>query len=222
MTPKKERIAGLLFSLLLIVLTSATYGQKGKFSLAFEKYQLSNGLTVVLHQDKSDPMVAVAIQYHVGSNREVKGRTGFAHLFEHMMFARSENVGQGQFMKLVQNAGGTLNGGTGNDGTVYYEVVPKNGLETMLWLESDRMGYLTNTVTQKAFAVQQNVVQNEKRQSMDNRPYGFTDYLIDKNLYPENHPYNWQVIGEMQDLQIAFQCTHRDVDRFFAGPDRDA
>lgn len=211
MTQKKQRLAGLLFTVLLVVLTSATDGKKGKFSLAFEKYQLPNGLTVVLHQDKSDPMVAVAIQYHVGSNREVKGRTGFAHLFEHMMFARSENVGQGQFMKLVQNAGGTLNGGTGNDGTVYYEVVPKNGLETMLWLESDRMGYLSNTVTQKAFAVQQNVVQNEKRQSMDNRPYGFTDYLIDKNLYPENHPYNWQVIGEMQDLQNA---TVEDVKQF--------
>ena len=114
--------------------------------------------------------MSVAIQYHVGSNREKPGRTGFAHLFEHMMFQQSENVGQDQFFKKIQAAGGTLNGGTNSDGTVYYEIVPKNALELALWLESDRMGYLINTVTQSAFANQQNVVQNEKRQGVDNRP----------------------------------------------------
>ncbi|HYX08189.1 MAG TPA: pitrilysin family protein, partial [Bacteroidales bacterium] len=146
---------------------------------------------------------SLAIQYHVGSNRESKGHTGFAHLFEHMMFQQSENVGEDQFFRIIQNAGGTLNGGTGKDGTVYYEVVPKNSLEKVLWLESDRMGYLLNTVTKNAFANQQNVVQNEKRQSYDNQPYGFTRYVIDKNLYPDGHPYSWQIIGEMEDLQHA-------------------
>lgn len=200
---RNESIVKTFSALVLISMLSCTGGKKSDLSIEFEKYQLPNGLTVVLHQDKSDPMVALAIQYHVGSNREVKGKTGFAHLFEHMMFQRSENVGEDQFDKIVLNAGGMNNGGTGNDGTVYFEVVPKNGLETLLWLESDRLGYLTNTVTTKSFAIQQNVVQNEKRQSMDNQPYGFTSYLIDKTLYPDTHPYNWQVIGEMQDLSNA-------------------
>ena len=110
-----------------------------KLSIDYEQYQLDNGLDVILSVDKSDPIVAVAIQYHVGSNREVLGRTGFAHLFEHMMFQQSENVGQDQFFKMIQSAGGTLNGGTSNDGTMYFEVVPKNALELALWLESDRM-----------------------------------------------------------------------------------
>ncbi|MGB9746223.1 MAG: M16 family metallopeptidase [Bacteroidales bacterium] len=194
-----------------ILAWSQKAGQTG-LNIPFEKYQLSNGLTVVLHVDKSDPMVAVAIQYHVGSNREVKGKTGFAHLFEHIMFQRSENVGEDQFFRKIQNAGGDLNGGTGNDGTVYYEVVPKNALELVLWLESDRMGYLLNTVTPSSFANQQNVVQNEKRQRMDNAPYGFTNYVIDKNLFPDGHPYSWQVIGEMEDLQNA---TIDDVKNFY-------
>ncbi|MBE9483882.1 MAG: insulinase family protein, partial [Bacteroidetes bacterium] len=161
--------------------------------------------------DKSDPIVALAVQYHVGSNREVPGRTGFAHLFEHMMFQRSENVGEDQFFKLIQNAGGTLNGGTGNDATTYFEVVPKNALELILWLESDRMGYMINTVTPKSFANQQNVVQNEKRQMVDNRPYGHTGTVIAHNFYPEGHPYSWTVIGEMEDLTSA---TIEDVKEF--------
>lgn len=211
MKTRKLKILNYLSVLLVLSLLSCSGGKEKKLSIEFEKYQLSNGLTVVLHQDKSDPMVALAIQYHVGSNREVKGKTGFAHLFEHMMFQRSENVGEDQFDKIVYNAGGENNGGTGNDGTVYYEVVPKNALETLLWLESDRLGYLTNTVTEKSFAVQQNVVQNEKRQRVDNQPYGYTEDLIDKNLYPETHPYNWQVIGEMEDLKNA---TIKDVKEF--------
>ncbi len=182
-----------------------------KLSIPYEQYKLDNGLDVILHQDKSDPIVAVAIQFHVGSNREVPGKTGFAHLFEHMMFQQSENVGQDQFFRKIQEAGGTLNGGTNNDGTTYYEVVPKNALEMVLWLESDRMGYLENTVTKSAFANQQNVVQNEKRQSYDNRPYGFNNWLIARNLYPEGHPYNWTVIGEMEDL---FNATVEDVKEF--------
>ena len=183
-----------------------------KLSIDFEKYQLQNGLDVVLHQDKSDPIVSLAIQYGVGSNREKTGRTGFAHLFEHMLFQESENVPQDQFFKKIQDAGGTLNGGTWKDGTIYYEIVPNNALETVLWLESDRMGFLINTVTESAFYNQQEVVQNEKRQRVDNNPYGHTSWVIDKNLYPEGHPYNWQVIGELVDLQNA---TIDDVKEFY-------
>ncbi|MFN8206781.1 MAG: pitrilysin family protein [Bacteroidales bacterium] len=189
--------------LLALFVFGASLSVAQKLEIKYEKYQLPNGLTVILHTDKSDPIVAVAIQYHVGSNREIKGRTGFAHLFEHIMFQRSENVPEDAFFKMIQNAGGDLNGGTSNDGTVYYEVVPRNALETVLWLESDRMGYLLNTVTKSSFANQQNVVQNEKRQGVDNTPYGFNNYIIDRSLFPEGHPYNWQVIGEMEDLKNA-------------------
>ena len=197
-------IAGIMFS------CSSTKKDPG-ISIPFEKYTLSNGLTVILTEDKSDPITAVAVVFHVGSSREVPGKTGFAHLFEHMMFQKSENVGEDQLFKLIQGAGGELNGGTGQDATMYYEIIPKNALEMALWLESDRLGYLENTVTQSAFANQQNVVQNEKRQSVDNAPYGFNDYLILKNLYPKGHPYSWDVIGEMEDLQ---QATVEDVKAF--------
>ena len=186
--------------------------ETGTFTIEFEKYELENGLDVVLHQDKSDPIVSLAVQYGVGSNREKTGRTGFAHLFEHMLFQESENVGQDQFFKKIQDAGGTLNGGTWKDGTVYYEIVPKNALETIMWLESDRMGFLINTVTESAFYNQQEVVQNEKRQRVDNNPYGHTNWVLDKNIYPEGHPYNWQVIGELVDLQNA---TVDDVKEFY-------
>ncbi len=193
---------------LLIILIASLYSCKPQskeagVSVELEKYSLSNGLTVILHEDKSDPIAAVAILYHVGSGREVPGKTGFAHLFEHMMFQKSENVGEDQLFKLIQGAGGDLNGGTGFDNTVYYEVIPKNALEMVLWLESDRMGFLENTVTKSAFVNQQNVVQNEKRQSVDNAPYGHEDALILKNLYPKGHPYSWDVIGEMEDLANA-------------------
>ncbi|WP_324720149.1 M16 family metallopeptidase [Salinimicrobium sp. HB62] len=186
--------------------------QEEGLSIDYEKYELDNGLNVVLHQDKSDPIVSVAIQYGVGSNREKKGRTGFAHLFEHMLFQESENVPQDQFFKKIQDVGGTLNGGTWQDGTIYYEVVPQNALEMVLWLESDRMGYFINTVTESAFANQQEVVQNEKRQRVDNNPYGHTSWVIDKNLFPDGHPYSWQVIGELEDLQNA---TVEDVKEFY-------
>lgn len=203
----------ILFSVFLTLILASCTMQKGdqELKLDYEKYTLENGLDVILHVDKSDPIVAFAVQYHVGSNREVKGRTGFAHLFEHMMFQRSENVEEDQFFKLIQNAGGTLNGGTGNDATTYFEVVPKNALDMILWMEADRMGYMINTVTKKSFAIQQNVVQNEKRQGVDNRPYGHSSYVLAKALYPEDHPYNWTVIGEMEDL---FNATVEDVKGF--------
>ncbi len=187
-------------------------------SVPFEKYTLPNGLTVILNEDKSDPIAAVAILYHVGSARETEGRTGFAHLFEHMMFQKSENVGEDQLFKLIQEAGGDLNGGTSFDNTVYYEVIPKNALEMVLWLESDRLGYLENTVTKAAFANQQNVVQNEKRQSVDNAPYGHEDELILKTLYPKGHPYSWDVIGKMEDLTNATVDDVKAFHRKFYNP----
>ncbi len=201
----------LFFIITLSLLMLIGCGKQGTFKIDYEKYSLDNGLNVILHQDRSDPITAVAIQYHVGSNRETPGHTGFAHLFEHMMFQESENVGQDQFFSRIQSAGGTLNGGTGKDGTVYFEVVPKNALEMVLWMESDRMGYLLSKVTKEAFINQQNVVQNEKRQTTDNRPYGYTSYMIDKLLYPADHPYSWQVIGSMEDLTNA---TLQDVHDF--------
>jgi len=198
--------------LMIAVLFSCKPQDKSSaLSIPIEKYNLANGLTVVLHEDKSDPIVSVAIYYHVGSSRETEGKTGFAHLFEHMMFQKSENVAEDQFFKNIQGAGGSLNGSTNQDRTNYYEVVPKNALEMALWMESDRMGYLENTVTSSALANQQNVVQNEKRQSVDNAPYGFNYGLILKNLYPTGHPYSWTVIGEMEDLTNA---TVEDVKAF--------
>jgi zinc protease len=207
----KKFILKTLGMLFLILVSCTRSGDKTDFSIDYEMFTLDNGLEVILHTDYSDPIASVAIRYHVGSAREKPGRTGFAHLFEHMMFQESENVGQDQFFQKIQAAGGTLNGFTSSDGTAYYEVVPKNALELALWLESDRMGYLINTVTQTAFANQQNVVQNEKRQAVDNRPYGHNSWVLDRNLYPEGHPYSWQVIGEMEDL---FNATVEDVKEF--------
>ncbi len=208
----KQKFLVFILALALIVPFGCQKKETGEAELKidYEKYTLGNGLEVVLHEDMSDPITAVAVQYHVGSNREEPGRTGFAHLFEHMMFQESQHVGQDQFFKKIQEAGGTLNGGTSRDGTVYFEVVPKNALEMVLWLESDRLGFLTPTITQEAFANQQDVVKNEKRQG-ENRPYGYTYHIIGKLLYPEGHPYNWTVIGSMEDLTLA---TLKDVHDF--------
>lgn len=195
-----------LLSLLIGIIIMTSCHKKSndqEMTVQYEKYNLPNGLTVILNVDKSDPIAAVALYYHVGSSREVPGKTGFAHLFEHMMFQRSENVGEDELFRNIQGAGGTLNGSTSQDRTNYYEVVPKNALEMALWMEADRMGYLTNTVTKKALVNQINVVQNEKRQSYDNAPYGFSQAITAKNLYPQGHPYSWTVIGEMEDLASA-------------------
>jgi len=196
------------FSLIVILIITALLSCNAQnkvtgLSIPIEKYKLANGLTVILNVDKSDPIVAQAVYYHVGSSREVPGKTGFAHLFEHMMFQKSEHVGEDQLFKNIQGAGGTLNGSTSQDVTNYYEVVPKNALEMAIWMESDRMGYLTNTVTRSALTNQQNVVQNEKRQSVDNAAYGFNSGIIAKSIYPSGHPYSWTVIGDMQDLTNA-------------------
>jgi zinc protease len=208
----KQKFLVFILALALIVPFGCKKKETGEAELKidYEKYTLGNGLEVVLHEDRSDPITAVAVQYHVGSNREEPGRTGFAHLFEHMMFQESQHVGQDQFFKKIQEAGGTLNGGTSRDGTIYFEVVPKNALEMALWLEADRLGFLTPTITQEAFTNQQDVVKNEKRQG-ENRPYGYTSHILGKLLYPEGHPYNWTVIGSMEDLTLA---TLKDVHEF--------
>ena len=194
----------LAFLALIVAVTSCTKAPQppaDKLNISYEKYVMPNGLQVILHTDHSDPMISYAIMYHVGSSRETPGKTGFAHLFEHLLFGGSENVPSGTFDKIIEGVGGTNNGFTQRDITTYYEMFPKNALEKILWLESDRMGFFINSVTKHTLAVQQNVVSNEKRQREDNTPYGFTDYVVDKNLYPTDHPYNWEVIGEMADLK---------------------
>jgi zinc protease len=201
-----------IFLLLSVLALAACSTQpKTEVNIPYEKFTLSNGLDVILHEDHSDPIVALAIQFHAGSGRESVGRTGFAHLFEHFMFSRSENVALGQFDQIIQDAGGSSNAGTGNDATTYYEVVSRNALEKILWLESDRLGFLTNAINKKALNIQQNVVQNEKRQYEDNAPYGYTEWVIAKNLYPAGHPYSWTVIGEMEDL---FRASVKDAKLF--------
>ena len=175
----------------------------GNFSIDYEKFTLDNGLEVILHEDHSDPIVAVATVMHVGSNREKPGRTGFAHFFEHMSFNDSENVPRGANRKMIPEWGGIRNGGTWNDGTIYYEVVPKDAFDKILWIDSDRFGYMIKTVTEEALEREKQVVKNEKRERVDNAPYGFTNEIIIKNLYPLGHPYSWTVIGELEDLQSA-------------------
>ena len=181
--------------------------------VAFEKFTLDNGLKVVMHIDRSDPVVAVALTSHVGSAREKAGRTGFAHLFEHLLFLESENLGKGGLDKLSARVGGSgANGSTSRDRTNYFQTVPSDALEKMIWAEADKLGFFINTVTEPVLAKEKQVVKNEKRQGIDNQPYGHSFYVIDKNLYPEGHPYNWQVIGSLEDLQNA---TLADVKEFF-------
>ena len=182
-------------------------------SIPYEKHVLGNGLEVVIHEDHSDPVVAVYVQYHVGSAREEPGRSGFAHLFEHMLFQGSEHVGDDQHFKLVQEAGGTLNGSTTRDRTNYFEVLPSNQLELALWLESDRMGWLLPGMTQKKLDLQRDVVKNERRQNYENRPYGMGSAWISAELYPAEHPYHWLTIGSQEDLNAA---SLDDVKSFFS------
>ena len=170
----------------------------------YEKFTLPNGLEVIFHVDRSDPVVAVSITAHVGSAREKAGRTGFAHLFEHLLFLESENLGKGGLDAMTARIGGSgANGSTSRDRTNYLQTVPNDALEKMLWAEADKLGWFINTVTEPVLAKEKQVVKNEKRQGVDNQPYGHTSYVIDKALYPADHPYNWQVIGSLEDLQNA-------------------
>ena len=213
---KRELIA--LLCLLMSVAVVVSASDKKEFKIPYEKYVLSNGLNVLLHVDRSNPIAAVYIVYHVGSGREEKGRTGFAHLFEHLRFNESQNVPQGQWFSRLQGAGAsTINGSTSNDRTTYFEVIPKNALEMALWMESDRMGFLLSKFTAQTFVTQQNVVQNEKRRS-DNNPYSQSGYIMDKLMFPESHPYNWQVIGSLEDLSSAKLQDALDFHNKYYGP----
>lgn len=180
--------------------------------IPYEKYVLPNGLTLVVHEDHSDPVVQVDVTYHVGSAREEIGKSGFAHFFEHMMFQGSDHVKDEEHFKMVTEAGGTLNGSTNRDRTNYFETVPSNQLEKMLWLEADRMGFLLDAVTQRKFEVQRATVKNERGQNYDNRPYGLVTEVSAKNLYPYGHPYSWLTIGYIEDLN---RVDVNDLKNFF-------
>lgn len=201
-------------ALALIVISCAnSKDEQAELKVDFEKITLDNGLEVIFHVDRSDPVVAVALTAHVGSAREKAGRTGFAHLFEHLLFLESENLGKGGLDKMSARIGGSgANGSTSRDRTNYFQTVPSDALEKMIWAEADKLGWFINTVTEPVLAKEKQVVKNEKRQSVDNNPYGHNSYVIGKNLYPEDHPYNWQVIGSLEDLQAA---TLSDVKEFF-------
>ena len=179
--------------------------------LKFQKYTLPNGLDVILHEDHSTPIVGVNVWYHVGSKDERPGRTGFAHLFEHMMFQGSKHYDKVYFGP-IQSVGGRLNGSTAMDRTDYWETVPSNYLELALWMESDRMGFLLPAMTQAKLDNQRDVVKNERRQSYENRPYGLVNETILAALYPPDHPYNWPTIGSMTDITAA---SREDIADFF-------
>lgn len=196
---------------LCVCFLAAGCKEEKEFSLPYVKYRLGNGLEVVLHEDKSDPIVSVAIQYHVGSAKEKPGKTGFAHFFEHMLFQRSEHLGRNVFFLKIQELGGTFNGSTTMDGTSYYETVPRDALEKVLWMESDRMGFFINTVTQAGLEREIDVVSNEKRQG-ENCAFGQSRALMLKYFYPDGHPYSWPVIGSIADLRSA---TVEDVKEFY-------
>ncbi|MGH7544658.1 MAG: M16 family metallopeptidase, partial [Gemmatimonadota bacterium] len=178
----------------------------------FEERTLGNGLRVIVQEDHTAPVVAVHVMYHVGSKHEKRGRSGFAHLFEHLLFQGSEHVGDDKIFEYVQNAGGTLNGTTWFDRTNYFETLPSNALELGLWLESDRMGFFESTITQRKLDNQRDVVKNERRQAYENRPYGLAVETILRLAYPERHPYRHPTIGYMEDLDAA---TVEDVRAFF-------
>tara|TARA_B100001741_G_scaffold313814_1_gene322277 strand:- start:2445 stop:5249 length:2805 start_codon:yes stop_codon:yes gene_type:complete len=170
------------------------------FDIAYEIWELDNGLTIIVHEDDSDPIVHVEVTYHVGSNREEIGMTGFAHFFEHMMFQGSDNVADDEHFKIISESGGTMNGTTNRDRTNYFQTIPSNQLETALWLEADRMGFLLDAVTEKKFENQRDAVKNEKMQNQVNIPYGMFWEIKDQTLYPKGHPYSWPTIGYVDDL----------------------
>jgi zinc protease len=191
---------------------AATIGAQSIPRIPFEKYTLKNGLEVILHQDHTTPMIAVDTWYHVGSGDEKPGHTGFAHLFEHLMFMGSQHVPTGQFDQLLEAAGANNNGSTTEDRTNYYETMPSNALPLALYLDSDRMGFLLPALDSAKVDLQRDVVKNERRQRVDNVPYGKSDETILAALYPKGHPYSWPVIGSMADLSAA---TLADVKNFF-------
>jgi zinc protease len=201
-----------LVGLALVFWLGTAWGQEPRIKVPYTLFTLPNGLTVILHEDHSVPLISVNTYYHVGSGREKPGRTGFAHLFEHLMFEGSEHVAEGKFDEWLESAGGDNNGSTNSDRTNYWEDVPSNALALPLFLESDRMGYLLQAMSPAKVDGQRDVVKNERRQSYENRPYGMASILLDENLYPPDHPYHWPTIGSMQDLSAA---SYDDVTEFF-------
>ena len=199
----------LVFLIMSVAMATQSYTQ---INIEFEHYKLDNGLNVILHEDHNAPVAAVTIMYHVGSKNDQPERTGFAHLFEHMMFQGSAHVGDNEHFKILQEVGANVNGFTNQDATTYFEVVPSNFVELALYLESDRMGFLLDAMTQEKLDNQRDVVKNERRQNYDNRPYGTAYENILKALYPPTHPYSWPVIGYMEDLSAA---SMDDVKNFF-------
>ncbi|HEY4613641.1 MAG TPA: pitrilysin family protein [Bacteroidota bacterium] len=193
-------------------LASSAVAQETRITVPYTRFTLQNGLTVILHEDHTVPSATVNVWYHVGSGREKPGRTGFAHLFEHIMFEGSGNVPEGKFDQWLEAAGGDNNGSTTGDRTNYYENIPSNALELALFLESDRMGYLLNAMSPAKVDGQRDVVKNERRQRVDNVPYGSSFIIINENLYPPDHPYHWPTIGYMEDLTAA---SYEDVVEFF-------
>jgi zinc protease len=207
---KRRRNLPLLLAILITCCLAQTAAAQLK--IPYETYKLPNGLTVILSVDKTTPTVAVNMWYHVGSKNEMPGRTGFAHLFEHVMFTGSGHVPYGLHDKLTEGVGGGNNGSTTNDRTNYYETIPSNYLESALWLESDRMGYLLDTLDIAKLNAQREVVKNERRQSYDNQPYGRVSEIFSAAMYPKGHPYSWPVIGSMTDLSAA---SEEDIKAFF-------
>jgi zinc protease len=208
----KLRLVLLLLASAMAPLMAQSPAPERPIEVPYRLFTLKNGLTVILHQDKTVPVVAVNVWYHVGSANERPGRTGFAHLFEHLMFEGSKNVKEGAFDTLLEAAGGNNNGSTTNDRTNYVIDVPANALELALYLESDRMGFLLDTMSPERVNGQRDVVKNERRQSYENRPYGMASIELDKMLWPQGHPYSWPTIGYMEDLTAA---SHEDVVAFF-------
>jgi len=186
--------------------------------IAYEKFTLPNGLDVILHEDHSTPVVAVNVWYHVGSQNEAPGRTGFAHLFEHIMFEGSKNVPEGSFDQWLEAVGGSNNGSTNGDRTNYWENAPAGALELPLFLESDRMGHLLEAMSPAKVDGQRDVVKNERRQSYENRPYGMAELALPDALYPPDHPYHWPTIGSMEDLSAASYDDVLDFFRKWYGP----
>jgi len=180
--------------------------------IPYKKYELENGLTLIIHEDHSDPLVHVDVTYHVGSAREELYKSGFAHFFEHMMFQGSENVADEEHIRIVSDAGGTMNGTTNRDRTNYFQTLPSNQLETALWLEADRMGFFLDAVTQEKFEIQRSTVKNEKAQMLDNSPYGGWTEINAETLYPFGHPYSWLTIGKVEDLN---RVDVDDLKKFF-------
>jgi zinc protease len=206
------RRAALLLACFLALAAPAPAQTPAALQLEYSSFTLPNGLRVILHEDHSVPVVSVNVWYHVGSANERQGRTGFAHLFEHLMFMGSGHVKPGEFDTWLEGIGGQNNGSTNNDRTNYYIDVPSNAIELALFLESDRMGYLLDTMTPMTVDAQRDVVKNERRQSVENQPYGIAEIVLEEMLYPEGHPYHWPVIGYMPDLTAA---TYDDVVAFF-------